>query len=734
MIFSETINLLNEVKQFSTDEVEKLISILDNEALLPEHFFEMTNNFSVISNSIPNNMYMDNIEITNKFTSELLELGRLNDDSNKHEEVGLPHLVVIIINLNLTYKLEQLGLFGEAHNALLRAKDPWVSPFDPSTKIGDYYLSRVQDIDRYLLDLFPVFPTLIRDFFVKRGAISFRLSKIMGDVGMEAKAVYKTYKMFATFVNPNQYDLMFFTNYLDLISSKSARDVQDFKDIVDSLTNHYSTEKDANYRFIIASSLAINLKSLEWTKKAAAETSTYYWAELIHMKVLEACHAESIDGSRLIELLWDFMMKSYSLFQDRTMFELIKQKYSVIFTQILVTCIEKNELHLFLSLTYNWNCFRPGKKGFQYIENKNLFVTVPNFGGFDGTIFLIKYEDEIIFIPITSDVKLEDIMELKSRVEASWYALIGSEITLSFEEESIKSREQLQLSKEYVKAIEKFIGIEELKKCLVDLPSQINFEYLETSWTNTPIVSVLANNTQHTFTITGGNEHYLIPQGIKNVLIWCDPDGSLYKSKFELDGIRRIFTINEVDVEIFTGSNCTKEVFLEKYSDQKYDLIWIISHGQFNSNNPPQSTLDISKTEKVTAWELQKLIPSLDKRRYLILNACYSGCANVRYNSMGFLGIGPSSTNENQIVLGHLWFVDTLAAGVLGILTLSSLMLGESLQSSLKKASLVMNEGNTAILDALNTIDPNLEMIEHMQRTSQELNLPFYSMSGVVFE
>lgn len=62
----------------------------------------------------------------------------------------------------------------------------------------------------------------------------------------------------------------------------------------------------------------------------------------------------------------------------------------------------------------------------------------------------------------------------------------------------------------------------------------------------------------------------------------------------------------------------------------------------------------------------------MDKERYLVLNACYSGCANVRNNSMGFLGLAPSATNENQIVLGHLWFVDSLAAGILGILTLDA--------------------------------------------------------------
>jgi len=729
MTFSNTIIQLDKVKKFSHYNVENFIDILQNKEFLIKDFLEMINNFSIIINQIPNDSYMDMINITNVFTNDLLQLGHVNDDQDVEPEIGFPHLVIAIINLNLANKMEFFGLFGESHKALQKAKDPWVIPFDTHTKEGDIYLKRSIDLDLFLIPM-ASFSSDVRTFFVSRAALSFRLSKVMGNVGNEAEIIFKSYKKFTKTESPSNFDLLFYTNYLDLLDPDSEK----ANSIVKLLNDSYLKLSDTNHRFLIASCLAFNLRSLDWTKKAIAEDKTFYWAELIYMRILEECHAEKINHHQIIGLFLDFMERASILFPDRIMFELIKQKYSIIFTQILVSCIEKNEMELLLSIVYNWNAFKPGNLIFHDITDKNIFVTIPNFSGNDGPIFLIKCNDEIIFIPIHSVIKLEEIMELKSKVEASWYTLIGNEVPLNFQEEFVMSREQLDYSIDYINAIKKFIGLEELKEELDKLHLPTKFEYLETSWTNTPIIPILSNNTKHTFSITSGYQRNQIPENINNVLIWFDPAEDLHRAAFELSGLLKIFEKNNVNVEIVRESSCTKNGFIEKYSDPKYDLIWIISHGAFDSNNSPNSNLKISKTEFVTAWELQKHIPKMRKGRYLVLNACYSGCSDVRNNSMGFIGLAPSATNESQIVLGQLWFVDVLASGVLGILTLDSLIRGESLQSSLKKSTLTMSKGNITILEALRAIDNNLEIIERVERTSVQYEIPFYSMSGVVFD
>lgn len=45
-----------------------------------------------------------------------------------------------------------------------------------------------------------------------------------------------------------------------------------------------------------------------------------------------------------------------------------------------------------------------------------------------------------------------------------------------------------------------------------------------------------------------------------------------------------------------------------------------------------------------------------------------------------------------------------------------------------------MIEGNEKIIDSLKAIDTEIKMIERMERTSIQFNIPFYSMSGVVYK
>ncbi|KOP79914.1 hypothetical protein LIS82_23665 [Cytobacillus solani] len=111
MSFTQTIRDLSNLSQFLSEQIQELTEVLNSEAFLPDDFFNMTNHFGRILHSIPDLLYMEMIGLTQVFTSELIALGRMNDTENK-DEIGLPHLVIVTINLNLAYKLELLGLYG----------------------------------------------------------------------------------------------------------------------------------------------------------------------------------------------------------------------------------------------------------------------------------------------------------------------------------------------------------------------------------------------------------------------------------------------------------------------------------------------------------------------------------------------------------------------------------------------------------------------------------------------
>lgn len=78
-------------------------------------------------------------------------------------------------------------------------------------------------------------------------------------------------------------------------------------------------------------------------------------------------------------------------------------------------------------------------------------------------------------------------------------------------------------------------------------------------------------------------------------------------------------------------------------------------HGNFDFNIPSNSSLNVGKNESVNLNELIDIIPVRNRKRMLVLNACQSGCSAIRYNAMGFVGLGPGLTNKYQSVVGHLY-------------------------------------------------------------------------------
>lgn len=439
------------------------------------------------------------------------------------------------------------------------------------------------------------------------------------------------------------------------------------------------------------------------------------------------------DNPRVINyslLLESFLIQAGSIHSNRMMLDLCKQKNSGFLNIMVTSCIFNKQYKLAVRLIYAWWVYKPGDTILQSVEGKSIIIAIPNLNP-KGYHFLIYNKDKVQSFASNSNKNLSDILELKDQVESSWTAILNEENTLNRKEDT---RSYVELSSEYINTLSEFIGLDRLKEILLEIPKETHLHYIELSWTNTPIPTLLSKTTQQTYSVSVDSVRLPGPKKIKKVLIWSDPDESLPTSTFEVEAIKYILSCEKVEFEIYEGTQCSKNLFLEKYSDPTFDMIWVISHGEFNTDNPPFSKLFIEKNESVTTWELQKYTPITTRRRYLILNACQSGTAGVRYNSMGFLGIGPSVTNEFQTVLGHLWYVDALASAVLGIFTLKHLLEGNSLAFSLKQASEIMCRGNQAIEESLLEISNSLQVVERVRNSlSKDLSLPFYSMSALVF-
>ncbi|MDA1617281.1 CHAT domain-containing protein [Bacillus cereus group sp. TH204-1LC] len=748
--FLKAVNTLRQAHVYSPEDVDRLIALCNKVGVShsQSELLKMHRLCGNIVHSIPDREYILHRDIVYDFSEALVELGKRHkrivqyfdgftfDQTKftfkKYMQFGDPHIFAISLYLNLAVRLEDLGLPGEAFNALIKSLDPWVRLYNKTTGEGDLEATNITLFDHFLLGAIVFGAEENRKTFIGRSALCFRLSKILG-MNNHFRGFYLKDKKFLKLGNESAYeDILFSTNYLEMISMEQKKH-KDFDESVSILTNQFEIEKSKNDHdtsFLIAFTLAKVLRSEEWAKKAlACSPSTYYWAEVLYLETLIACSLRT--HSEYMSLIQTFLTQAKEIYPDRMMFELCKQKNSDIINLIVMTCISVREYQLAVELIYTWWASKPGDAIFPCASGKNILVSLPNFN-LNGGHFFIYNHDKVAFLGSPSEKTLSDIFTLKDKVESSWTVLLNHQEDSTFNNDF---RNYVELSQEYIESLSEYIGLEIVTNLLNDFPENTHFEYLELSWLNTPILPLIVNSTKNTYSVSLGTSTVSESKEIKKALIWSDPDGSLPTSSFEVEALMNIFTKHGIDFEIYEGTQCTKTLFLEKYSDPEFDLIWIISHGEFNSDNPPFSLLHVSESEQVTAWELQERTPSEGNSRYLILNACQSGAAGTRFNSMGFLGIGPAITNEFQKVLGHLWVVDSLASAVLGTLTLNSLLEGNSLSFSLKNASNIMSKGNQIIAENICNISPDLQIIDRVQNAvTKDLSLPFYSMSALVFE
>jgi hypothetical protein len=750
--FLKAADTLQQAIFYASEDVNELTKLFNKVGIdhSQKDLLKMFRKCINIVHAIPDEKYYLHMDIVYDFSNALIELGKkhkrvthyfdgITFDSNhfafkKYVQFGDPHIFAIALYINLAVRLEDLGLPGEAFNAIVKSLDPWVEIYDKDTGTGDLQTKNIDLFDNFLIGTIYLGVEGNRQTLIGRAAANFYNLSIVGHVNNDALDIFSKYRTYVKHgVDATFEDIRFYTTYLELIMGEKTKN-QSFDEIVDYLVNQFSIEqarKSHDRCFLIASVLAKSLDSIDWAKKAVSSSPTKaYWAELSYMKAFIISRSDKPVVKQYWELLTDFLIQAGNIHSDRMMLDLCKHKNSSFLNIMVTSCLLNKEYQLTVELIYAWWVYKPGDTILQSVEGKAIIISIPNLHP-EGSHFLIYDKEKVYSLASKSSKKLSDIMSIKDKVESSWTAILNEEDTLIPNNDK---RNYVELSREYINSLSEFVGIDTLKEVLFEIPEETHFQYLELSWTNTPITALLSNITSQTYSVSVDSVRLPEPKAIKKVLIWSDPDGSLPTSIFEVEAIKHLLESKKIDFELYVGDQCTKNLFLEKYSNPEFDMIWIISHGEFNSDNPPFSVLYVAENEPVTTWELQKYTPITTKRRYLILNACQSGTAGVRYNSMGFLGIGPSITNEFQTVLGHLWYVDTLASAILGTFTLKGVIEGNSMTLSLKQASKIMCKGNRAIEEGLLEINDSLQIVERVRNSvTKDLSLPFYSMSGLVF-
>jgi hypothetical protein len=141
----------------------------------------------------------------------------------------------------------------------------------------------------------------------------------------------------------------------------------------------------------------------------------------------------------------------------------------------------------------------------------------------------------------------------------------------------------------------------------------------------------------------------------RRVLIW--DSGELLSGPREVEALQ-IVAANASDTTIDIVTAGTAEQFRNHYQDPDIDLLWVVSHGEYDHYSPHQSRIPVNAHQNVTLNELLAVQPTWDGRRLLVLNSC-DGAASASYGGPTEFGFAPALASDKQAVISHLWPVQS---------------------------------------------------------------------------
>lgn len=215
---------------------------------------------------------------------------------------------------------------------------------------------------------------------------------------------------------------------------------------------------------------------------------------------------------------------------------------------------------------------------------------------------------------------------------------------------------------------------------------------------------------------------------IETVLLWCY--GTLSSDR-ELELIAEILKKSNVVVDAVNILEESKESFLEKYNDPKYDIIWIATHGNYDHMTPHKSTLSILPNVEIIIEELVISKAELSNQRLLFLNVC-DGATSATHDSLYEHGFGASLANSSQCVISHLWPVETEPALFFGALYAFNLRENDFWNSYTNTIKQLCNEGKSAI-SILSGDLTERELKQMKEKLVEEIEKNIYYWGSSVF-
>ncbi|MEH6347103.1 MAG: CHAT domain-containing protein [Bermanella sp.] len=220
---------------------------------------------------------------------------------------------------------------------------------------------------------------------------------------------------------------------------------------------------------------------------------------------------------------------------------------------------------------------------------------------------------------------------------------------------------------------------------------------------------------------------------MKRICLWCGA-GSITE-EIESNAVISILKNYNLEVDYFSSMDTTKKKFEEIYKSDRYDVIWIMSHGEFNHWIPGEVSIAIGGSEYLSLEEIKDIpVPLNDKRRLLMLNVCDGG-THSSMDGLPRLGFSPALSSRNQCVVSHLWPVNPWAAALFGACYASKLCQLNSFFLGFKSTLSALNGCNEGVMDLLSIeLGTDSELLDRMKNKQIDFELMVHSGSAVFMQ
>lgn len=197
-------------------------------------------------------------------------------------------------------------------------------------------------------------------------------------------------------------------------------------------------------------------------------------------------------------------------------------------------------------------------------------------------------------------------------------------------------------------------------------------------------------------------------RAIHTAVVWI---GESFFAQRESDAVVGALRAGAVDVTVRDSETMSRELFLDDYRSDQFDLFWVGSHGMFDPMAPSAGYLMLKDDERVSGVDLELDHLGADGRRLLVLNACDSG-ATALIGGIGELGLASSAVGPAQAVVGHQWPVMSSTVAPVFAAVLASAIVGTAgFFQAYASAVTVLSSGPDCILGALGTSAEGLAQV-----------------------